>query len=179
MSGFHVKMRAALRTLLGHSRIVALASCILLPASTVAVSASQAPDTVSIIEAAVVMDSYGETALFGFDPVAYYTEGKARLGKPQHAIVRDNQVWRFASEANMAAFIANPEAFLPAFGGHDPVSIAGGFLTSGDPEYFLMLGKVVLLFRSADSRQRFIATPELLAQAKKSWPEVYRENAFH
>lgn len=178
MSAIHVKMRAAFRALLANLAVCAAAFCVLHPGKASALD-SAALSQAHLIKATVIMDSKAETALFGFDAVAFYTEGKARLGKAQHFVERNGQVWRFATAANLAAFTANPYAFLPAFGGHDPVSIAGGFLTSGDPENFLMLGDTVFFFRSVESKKRFRERPEIFTEAKERWPEVFRQNALH
>jgi YHS domain-containing protein len=178
MSAIHVKMRADFCALLAGAAICTAAFCVLLPGKASALD-SAALSQAHLIKATVIMDSKAETALFGFDAVAFHTEGRARLGKAQHAVERNGQVWRFATEANLAAFAANPDAFLPAFGGHDPVSITDGFLTSGDPENFLMLGEAVFFFRSVETKQRFKERPEIFTEAKGRWPEVFRQNALH
>ena len=60
-------------------------------------------------------------AISGFDPVAYFTEGKALFGRPEFEFNQDGAVWRVSNEGNKGAFAKNPEVYAPRFGGHDPV----------------------------------------------------------
>ncbi|HEY6701119.1 MAG TPA: hypothetical protein VI137_09980 [Pseudolabrys sp.] len=39
-------------------------------------------------------------AISGFDPVAYFTEGKALFGRPEFELNLDGAVWRFSNEGN-------------------------------------------------------------------------------
>src|SRR5262245_17055827 len=43
-------------------------------------------------------------AISGFDPVAYFTEGKALFGRPEFELNLDGAVWRFTNEGNKGAF---------------------------------------------------------------------------
>ena len=65
-------------------------------------------------------------AISGFDPVAYFTDGKARLGRADLELSQGGAVWRFGNWANRAAFEADPGVYTPRFGGFDPVAIARG-----------------------------------------------------
>src|SRR5690349_17487819 len=62
-------------------------------------------------------------AISGFDPVAYFTEGKAMFGQPNIEFNLDGSVWRFCNEGNRGAFAKHPEIYAPRFGGYDPVAI--------------------------------------------------------
>ena len=61
--------------------------------------------------------STSELMLMGHDPVAYFTQNEAVAGNP--AIQADHMgvTWRFASEANKAAFLSEPNKYMPQFGG--------------------------------------------------------------
>ena len=62
-------------------------------------------------------------AISGFDPVAYFTEGKALFGRPEFELNLDGAVWRFSNEGNRGAFADHPEVYAPRFAGYDPVAI--------------------------------------------------------
>ena len=79
----------------------------------------------------IVSSDEDRLALFGFDPVAYYADGEARPGEEDFEILYRGLVWRFAHRANMAAFATDPEAFVPAYGGHGAVSVARGYRLRG------------------------------------------------
>jgi hypothetical protein len=61
-------------------------------------------------------------AISGFDPVAYFTEGKAIFGRAEIELNLDGAVWRFSNEGNRSAFAGHPEVYAPRFGGYDPGS---------------------------------------------------------
>ena len=65
-------------------------------------------------------------AISGFDPVAYFTDGKALFGRPEFELSLDGAVWRFSNEGNRGAFEQHPEVYAPRFGGYDPVAIGRG-----------------------------------------------------
>ena len=61
-------------------------------------------------------------ALSGFDPVAYFTDGKPQFGRPELEFRNNGAVWRFRNEGDRAAFADHPEVYMPRFGGYDPVA---------------------------------------------------------
>ena len=72
-------------------------------------------------------------SISGFDPVAYFTEGKALFGRPELELNLDGAVWRFSNEGNRGAFAKHPEVYSPRFGGYDPVAIGRGRSVPGHP----------------------------------------------
>ncbi|MCE8512212.1 hypothetical protein KBY22_05875 [Ruegeria pomeroyi] len=73
-------------------------------------------------------------ALQGYDPVAYFTVGEATEGDWKITSVYHDATYRFANNENKAAFEANPEAYLPAYGGYCAFGAAMGFKFDGDPD---------------------------------------------
>src|SRR5262245_25113039 len=65
-------------------------------------------------------------AISGFDPVAYFTEGKALFGRPEIELNVGGAVWRFTNEGNRGAFASHPDVYAPRFGGYDPLAIGRG-----------------------------------------------------
>ncbi len=120
--------------------------------------------------ARVVVAPDSGAALFGYDPVSYFVLGEARIGRPDLEVALGNQVWRFASEANRQAFLADREGFLPGFGGHDPALLARGYASAGDPEVFLIHGGILYFFRTAAARLEFASDAGMLKSAIAAWP---------
>lgn len=121
----------------------------------------------------VVSDPMSGIALYGFDPVAYFTQGRAVPGRRDVEAEWNGAAWRFASEANRAAFLSAPEVYAPRFGGYDPVGVAGGVAAAGHPLLFSIRDERLYLFRTADDRRAF----DNLASAEKAWPQVRAELA--
>ncbi len=124
-------------------------------------------------EQVVIHDQAG-IALFGFDPVAYFAEGRAIGGSARHEIIHEGLVWRFASAANRAAFERAPHVYMPAFGGYDPTGVAAGRAVDTRPEHFAIVNERLHLFRTREARQQATGNPELLAVANERWPQVQR-----
>ena len=76
--------------------------------------------------APVVVNPATGLAISGVDPVGYFTDGKPVFGRPDVELTYDGTVWRFENEGNRAAFKADPDVYMPRFGGYDPVAIAQG-----------------------------------------------------
>src|SRR4051794_14231450 len=79
----------------------------------------------------VVINRHTGLAISGFDPVAYFSDGAAKTGRAQFEMPFAGAVWRFANEGNRAAFEADPDIYMPQFGGYDPVAIARGASAPG------------------------------------------------
>ena len=57
-------------------------------------------------------------AIRGYDTVAYFTEGHARKGSKEFEYVWQGIRWRFANAAHRDLFVANPDKYMPQYGGH-------------------------------------------------------------
>ncbi len=123
----------------------------------------------------VVVDNNRGLALNGFDPVAYFTNAKALMGRGDFEYRFAGAIWRFRNEGNRAAFVANPEVYIPVFGGYDPVAVARGVGTPGHPQIWTIVGERLYLFYSSEARQTFFHDPEsATAAAERKWPAVLR-----
>lgn len=122
----------------------------------------------------VVVDRMSGVALGGYDPVAYFTEGRPVPGSGAFETIWNGAAWRFANEGNMAAFLANPTVYAPCYGGYDASIMAGGIAAAGDPQIFLIRGDRLYLFRSEADRTEAEQAPDRLAAADAAWPAVRR-----
>ena len=73
-----------------------------------------------------MVDRNSGLAISGFDPVAYFIDGAASLGKGEFEASFAGAVWRFRNEGNRGAFMADPDIYMPRFGGYDPIGVARG-----------------------------------------------------
>ncbi len=126
----------------------------------------------------VVVDRHTGLAIGGYDPVAYFTDGAARPGRSELELSVAGAVWRFRSEGNRAAFLADPEVYQPRFGGYDPVGVAEGRPVAGSARLWLVWGQRLYLFARDDNRAAFAADPaRFLAPAVRNWPVVRNDLA--
>ena len=89
-------------------------------------------------------------AIEGYDPVSYFTEGKAVKGRPELSVVHDGVTYHFSSAKNKAAFIGTPAQYEPQYGGWCAYAMgATGKKVEVDPETFKVLnGKLYLFYHS-------------------------------
>jgi hypothetical protein len=123
----------------------------------------------------VVANRHTGLAIDGFDPVAYFVDGKPTLGRAEFELRFAGAAWRFRNPGNRAAFAADPEIYMPYFGGHDPIAIARGAATPGHPALWAIVEQKLYLFFDAQSRAAFMANPgQAIEAAERHWPEVLR-----
>jgi hypothetical protein len=114
-------------------------------------------------------------AVDGFDPVAYFTDGTAKVGLPEFELRYGGAIWRFRNPGNRAAFQDSPGDYEPRFGGYDPVAIGRGAPTPGNPEIWLVAGQQLYLFYDPQTREEFSADPRrIVMQAEARWPDVVK-----
>lgn len=123
----------------------------------------------------LVIDVHTGLALSGFDPVAYFTEHKPKLGHAGLELRQDGAVWRFCNKGNRAAFADHPEIYGPRFGGYDPVAVARGDSVAGHPLIWAVVGARLYLFYSTAARAVFLSDPgRVIMAAERKWPTVAR-----
>jgi hypothetical protein len=123
----------------------------------------------------IVVDRLTGLAMSGFDPVAYFTNAQATMGRDELELAYGGAVWRFRNEGNRAAFAADPHVYMPRFGGYDPISLARGIGVPGHPEIWLIARGRLYLFSTRQARDTFAAQPERAASiAESKWPDVER-----
>jgi hypothetical protein len=123
----------------------------------------------------VVVDHNSGLAILGFDPVGYFTDARALPGKDEFEQALAGVVWRFRSEGNRAAFVADPDVYGPRFGGYDPVGVARGVAVPGNPLLWAISDQRLYLFYTAETRQQFASDPvRTVTTADKSWKSIQR-----
>lgn len=87
-------------------------------------------------------------AIQGYDPVAYFKQGKAVKGKKELSASYQGVVYYFANETDKAAFLKNPTAYEPQYGGWCAFAMGDyGEKVEIDPETFKILdGKLYLFY---------------------------------
>jgi hypothetical protein len=127
----------------------------------------------AVAEERIVVDRHTGVAIGGFDPVAYFVEAEAVLGKDYFEYALADSVWRFRNEGNRAAFVDNPEIYMPRFGGYDPVAVARELGVPGNPRVWLIIENRLYLFYSAEARTAFADNfKTIIEAAARNWPAV-------
>ena len=60
---------------------------------------------------------FGNVAIKGYDPVAYFTEGRPTKGLPEFSYDWLGATWQFSNAGNRDAFASEPIRYAPQYGG--------------------------------------------------------------
>ncbi len=89
--------------------------------------------------------SQTDTAINGYDSVAYFTKNAAVKGLDAHIYEWKGAKWKFSSDANLELFKGNPEKYAPQYGGYCAYGVATDSLVKVDPDQFTVYeGKLYL-----------------------------------
>jgi len=114
-----------------------------------------------------------DTALDGYDAVAYHTEGRAVEGSTEHTTRWKDATWRFASAENRARFEADPERYAPRYGGYCAYAVAQGATAPGDPEVWKIVdGRLYLNVNEKIAARWKQDIPGYIEKADANWPSV-------
>ena len=123
----------------------------------------------------LVVDWHSGLAIGGYDPVAFFTNGRALPGSADFEFRYAGAVWRFHNMGNRAAFAAQPEIYMPQFGGYDPIGVTRGVAVAGNPNIWLIAEQRLYLFYDRARMEKFAAdAARIAAQAARKWPELRR-----
>jgi len=124
-------------------------------------------------EKEVYTSGFSNVAIRGYDPVAYFNEGKPVKGKDQYSVSLKGATWRFSSAANRDSFQNNPEKFSPQYGGYCAWAVSQGYTASTDPEaWHIEKGKLYLNYSKGVQRQWKQDVPGNIAKGDANWPKV-------
>jgi hypothetical protein len=124
----------------------------------------------------VVADRHTGLAIYGIDPVAFYTKRKPTEGREEFELRYAGAIWRFENEGNRAAFIKDPVIYMPRYGGYDPIGIARGVATPGYPALWSVVENRLYLFYTIEAQKVFLADPQAaVAAADARWPAVMKD----
>lgn len=112
-------------------------------------------------------------AIQGYDPVAYFTEGKPVEGKSDISFLWKGQTWHFSNQTNLEKFKSDPEKYAPQFGGYCAFGMSRGYKAQTDPAAFTIVNDRLYLNYNLDVRTEWSKKrEELIQKAEKNWPEV-------
>ena len=85
-------------------------------------------------------------AIQGYDPVAYFTDGKPTRGLAEIEYAWDDHRYRFASAANRDLFRADPVHYAPQFGNYCAMALTRGEIVVANPENWLISDGKLYIF---------------------------------
>ena len=121
----------------------------------------------------IVVDWHTGLAISGYDPVAFFTDGKPTVGSADFELRYGGATWRFANIGNREAFAARPDVYMPKYGGYDPLGVARSVAVAGNPTVWIIVGQRLFLFYDDGRRGKFTADPvRVIDSADRKWPDL-------
>ena len=116
---------------------------------------------------------FGNVAIKGYDPVAYFTEQRAVKGKEGITYSWLGADWQFSSDKHKKMFSENPVKFAPQYGGFCADGVAYEETTSNiDPQAWRIIdGKLYLNF-SEGAATELEEVEGQLEKAEQKWPKI-------
>jgi YHS domain-containing protein len=112
-------------------------------------------------------------ALKGYDPVAYFEDGKPMMGDARYSYPFDDAVYNFRSAEHRAKFSAAPEKYAPQYAAYCAGGVSKGYKVEPDPEAWLIANDKLYVFQYKDRVPEFRKRiAEVAAKADENWPAL-------
>lgn len=116
---------------------------------------------------------FSNTAVGGYDPVAYFTDGKPVEGSSDYSTTYQGAEFRFASQENLDTFLADPVKYAPQYGGYCAYAVANGKTAKGNPDNWTIVDGKLYLNLNDNIQKRWDANQaNYITDANANWPEI-------
>ncbi len=124
-----------------------------------------------------VFSSWRGLAIRGYDPVAYFSDGRPVEGSGEHSFEWKGATWRFASAENRKRFAADPEHYAPQYGGYCAYAVAHGTTAATDPEAWRIVDDKLYLNLDRDIQALWVEDISgFIRKADENWPMLLAED---
>ena len=163
------------------TKFILLAAAVLGVAALLSPAAAGNDPNAGAAESRAYLHSYNlpssGVALEGYCPVAYFAVDKAVRGNAKYATTHNDVTYYFVSADAKKAFDANPEKFVPAFGGWCAFGMSVSDKFPVDPTQFRIINGRLMLFlnnRNVNAAELWDDGDEreLLKKSKAHWAKV-------
>ena len=145
-------------------------------AAALALTGAALPTAAAFAEDPIYTGRFNNTAVGGYDAVAYHTEGAAIRGEREFSTEWRGAEFRFASQANLDLFLSDPEAYSPAYGGYCAWAISEGYTAKGDPNVWNIVDGVLYLNYNTQVQERWsVDIPGHIERANANYPDLVNQ----
>ena len=117
----------------------------------------------------------GGLAIKGYDPVAYFTDGRPVKGDPRFTSTFEGATYQFASAASRDQFVKEPSRYVPQFGGFCAWAVSRNYTADTDPlAWKVVNGKLYLNYSTSVQAKWEQDVPGNILKADANWPALSR-----
>ena len=123
-----------------------------------------------------VNSNWRGVAIHGYDPVAYFADGKPVEGRSDITFEWQGATWRFATAEHRQAFAAEPEKFAPQYGGYCAFAVAKNTTADIEPDAFTLVDGKLYLNYDQDIQATWRKDPKgYIQKADGFWPSMIKK----
>jgi enamine deaminase RidA (YjgF/YER057c/UK114 family) len=115
-------------------------------------------------------------SISGYDPVAYFTDGKPVQGKSEFEYLWHKLRWRFANGAHRELFVKDPDRYTPQYDGYCAMGVSAGeagHKDTVDPEAWTIVDGKLYLTHMSQAMDAWRESPaEFIKRADANWAAV-------
>jgi YHS domain-containing protein len=158
------------------SRRQALATALALAGLFIGTTAHAAQPAINTLKNSSLFSSRTDTAINGYDTVAYFTANKPVKGLDSLAYEWKGAKWKFSTAENLELFKANPEKYAPQYGGYCAYGVAQDNLVKVDPAQFTVRDNKLYLNYDADVQAKWLKdVPGYVSSADQKFPQLLQK----
>jgi len=140
---------------------------------SVTVAATLVISSISFASTIDVNTNANDLAIHGYDPVSYFTNGKAAKGDHKYSASYKSAIYHFSSVKNRILFQADPEQFVPQFGGYCAMGVVLNKKLDTDPTAWKIVGgKLYLNLNKAVQKKWLSDVPGYIETADRTWSGI-------
>ena len=144
--------------------------------SSVKVSAALAGCVFATTVAANARSEEAKLSISGYDPVAYFTDGKPVQGKAEIEYLWHKLSWRFASKEHRNLFAKEPDRYTPQYDGYCALGVSAGeegHKDTVDPQAWAIVDGKLYLTHMSQGMDDWRQNPaDYIKQADANWAAV-------
>ena len=116
---------------------------------------------------------FGDVAIKGYDPVAYFTLKRPTKGSRELAYEWLAAKWHFSTDEHRTLFAENPVKYAPQYGGYCADGVAYGDITTNiDPTAWRIIEGKLYLNYDQGAAVEIEEVPGQREKAAANWPKV-------
>ena len=124
-------------------------------------------------QALAVDVTHSTPEISGYDPVAYFTDGKPMKGSGHHVADYKGVTYAFASKDHKTIFQTNPKKYIPAYGGYCAYGVAVGKKFVSDPEAWKIVNGTLYLNLDKDIQSKWAKDiPGSIKKSEANWKDI-------